>query len=437
MRKKRKSDEILRKKSLKSSADRKEIHYKGNNEKRLNRHQKKLSHALIKTKRTKFYNYLKMRNLLDKVEAQTNFKIPKEFSLVDRPKESQTLITDIANAYELNNSKKITIDFSQCTKITYGVIFVLDCILTEIAKDKVRLEQKYKIPFRSKIDFISSKNEKVNSRIFSIGFIKYFNNSANKEDTPHSTTKTLSGSKNQEHPMDNKKSVVSYHVVDYIDKIINEVGWKLKFQTKNFFGKLIGEILNNAEDHSDYDRWFIRCTAFKKSDEATFEVNIQFLNFGPSIFEGLEQSLPDNHSVRVIKEQAEKISSSKSGQFNIESLMTLYSLQEGVSRLKHEDHTRGFGTITFISSFLELSYHFEDQESELFILSGNTKLKITDKYKPFEKEGKYFISLNEEQNLMLPPDSNYLKTNSTYFPGTLISAKIFINKDDFDRKYSK
>lgn len=438
MKKRKKSDELLRKKGSKSFSKRKDKTYKDNLNPQPSPHRLKLANVLIKKRRTTFYKYFSERRLIKNNIAATKFIIPKHFSLVDRPKETQNLITEIAASYELNNTKNIVVDFSKCEKITYGAIFVLDCILTEIAKDKIKFEQKYQIPFRPRLHFLKSKvSEIVNSKIFSIGFLKYFNTDK-KQDTPHSTTKTLCGSKSQTHPMDNKKSVVSLNVVNYIDQIINELGWELSFQSKSLFGKLIGEILNNAEDHSDYDRWFIRCTAFKKSDETTYEINIQFLNFGYSIYEELEKSIAENESIREIKNMAEKINNETGNKFNIEALMTLYSLQEGVSRLKNEDKSRGFGTITFISSFLGISnYKFQDQEGEMNILSGNTLLKITDKYRPFQIDGKYFISLNTEQNLMIPPDRDFLRTNSTYFPGTLISAKLFVNHDDFERKNSQ
>lgn len=438
MKKRKKSDDILRKKSLKASSKRKDKIYEDILNPLIDSHQVKLAKILIKKRRTTFYKYFSNRDLIKKEITTTKFEVPKEFSLIECKRESQNLITDIAAAYELNNSKKLIVDFSRCERITYGAIFVLDCMLTEIAKEKIKMEQKYRVPFRPRLQFLPSKvNEVVNSKIFSIGFLKYFNTDK-KQDTPHSTTKTLSGSKQQAHPMDNKKSVVSSNVVNYIDQIIKEVGWELNFQSKSFFGKLIGEILNNAEDHSDYDRWFIRCTAFQKGDESTYEINIQFLNFGYSIYEELEKSLPKNESIKEIKNIAQKINKDTGNKFNIEALMTLYSLQEGVSRLKNEDSSRGFGTITFISSFLEISdYKYDDQEGEMNILSGNTLLKITDKYRPFQIDGKYFISLNAEKNLMIPPDKDYLRTNSIYFPGTLISAKLFINEEDFERKSSK
>ena len=125
-------------------------------------------------------------------------------------------------------------------------------------------------------------------------------------------------------------------------------------------------------------------------------------------------------------------------QFEEETLWTLYSLQEGVTTVAPEKYRkRGNGSIQFIESFFNIKGEDEitDKISRLAILSGNASIVFDGKYKIHEKtiEGEKFkyMTFNDSQNIEDKPDSKYVRFVEDYFPGTIISAKILFNDDDF------
>ena len=107
-------------------------------------------------------------------------------------------------------------------------------------------------------------------------------------------------------------------------------------------------------------------------------------------------------------------------------------LNEGISRIKYQDRSRGNGTMNFIESFISLGSFGEIDTrfaAKMNIVSGHGLLICDNKYKPFLQNSIKIISLNKEQDIHKLPDKNYLKTNKEYFPGTILECKIFLNKE--------
>ena len=99
----------------------------------------------------------------------------------------------------------------------------------------------------------------------------------------------------------------------------------------------------------------------------------------------------DKHS-----ELKEKIGS----KLNKDDLYTLYSLQDGVSRLKYEDESRGHGTMNFIRAFITLgSFGKEnpDYKPHLNIISGKTCVHCDNDVEPYCENNNYLLSLNKEK----------------------------------------
>ena len=119
--------------------------------------------------------------------------------------------------------------------------------------------------------------------------------------------------------------------------------------------------------------------------------------------------------------------------FEKESLFTLYMLNEGISRLKFKDPSRGNGTMQFLKAFADLGTKAalgEDSKSCLNVISGHTVLTCDDEVVPFVNGTHLIISLNSQKNNKDLPDSQYLKYYSRYIPGTFIDCKIYIT-DNF------
>ena len=160
-------------------------------------------------------------------------------------------------------------------------------------------------------------------------------------------------------------------------------------------------------------------------------------NFGYSIFEGFEENKTKNNVVYSDMQQMYDLVSQSTSKFTKENLFTLYALQEGFSRLKFIQESRGTGTIKFIQSFLYLG-DYEDEKKNfipnLLIYSGNTLLICNNKYRPFSIDGVYYLSLNKEKDLTMPPETSHIKQLGYKFPGTLLIVKIYLNENHLKKK---
>jgi hypothetical protein len=122
--------------------------------------------------------------------------------------------------------------------------------------------------------------------------------------------------------------------------------------------------------------------------------------------------------------------------FDEETLWTLYSLQQGITSVSIDSYKRGNGSIQFIESFFNLKGTNEnaDDISRMAIISGNTNIIFDGKYNIQNKiKGKdkfKVMTFNNSNNIEDKPDNKYVRSVENYFPGTIISARILINKDD-------
>ena len=112
-------------------------------------------------------------------------------------------------------------------------------------------------------------------------------------------------------------------------------------------------------------------------------------------------------------------------------------LNEGISRIKFLESSRGNGTMNFIKSFIELGKFCNEDSKykpELNIVSGHTVLTCTEEYAPFKDGNHYRLTLNSSQSFEDLPDSSVLKYfKGASFPGTILDCKIFLNKRDLEK----
>lgn len=244
--------------------------------------------------------------------------------------------------------------------------------------------------------------------------------------------KLLKGKANELSYKENSKGRVSKKIRLYINACLKLHGVELDSSGVSLFDSLIGEILANADDHSSIKTWYVYVSYIiddisKVRKDRIGELNLLFLNFGDSIFEGFEKS---RHKIAQSYSEMEQLydhaitSKGLCEKFPFDSMVTLYALQEGYSRLLHESESRGIGTMTTVKSFLDLGFTDELHDSMLYFLSGRSLLKCTKKYAPFNHENRYYLSLNNENDLMKPPDENNVITLKDSFPGTILLSKI-------------
>ena len=121
---------------------------------------------------------------------------------------------------------------------------------------------------------------------------------------------------------------------------------------------MVGEILTNAEEHSSLKKWHIIGYLSQEGISGPGQCQLAIFNFGKTIYE----TLTEQDACDIVRGQMEKLSDlhERKGFFGHywtkESLWTLYSLQEGVSRFASRDreYSRGMGTVKMIDFFQKL-----------------------------------------------------------------------------------
>jgi hypothetical protein len=224
---------------------------------------------------------------------------------------------------------------------------------------------------------------------------------------------------------------------------LSEHDYAFNAEGTNEFDGLISEILNNAEDHSPFNIYYASGNFLKEVKSAenqplVGEVNISIMNFGYSIFDGFEQTKQENkETYDIMNLLYEKVKSSIGFSFTKENMFTLYALQDGISRLKFADGSRGTGTMKFINSFFSFG-DYQDEAKEYYpsltIFSGKTELICDNTFKPTSRNGMFLLSLNSEDDLGKPPKKSHLRSTKFPFPGTLLSIKLYLNREHIAKK---
>lgn len=371
--------------------------------------------------------------------------IPPIFSLEYQYDESFAILNQLRFCLWKSKERYIFINFSNCTSVDFSILFLLKVFLDEYISEFRKVDGKLSF-YKTKpnIKIRSSKTEEVNVALVANGLIP----KTNCRDTkfiPISTLDLIKGRKSQKSFLENKKGSAVTKIRSYIDyKCLGRHGVNLSSTGKSNFDGMISEILSNAEDHSPFNTWYAFGNFYESTSnsnpDVVGEINLAILNFGYSIYEGFEST--KNENIETYSEMNDLFNfvyncKETRKSFSKENLFTLYALQDGCSRLRYIEESRGTGTMKFITSFLNLG-DYENKElgyvPRLMIYSGNTSLRCDNAYKPFMLDKVNYLSLNSENDLSLPPEKSHLKNLKTIFPGTLLVGKFYLNKNHLQNK---
>jgi hypothetical protein len=406
--------------------------------------------SMIKRFRSDLITFFHSKDFIKESQAtnETIF-INQYFSLHRDYKSTISKIKEITSAISNSIAGKITIDFRKCFHAGHGALFVLKVIMTELEDELERLNKRlYVTNSIPEFDIIESENADVNSNLILFDITRqkplpFRNDSALK---PVSSLGILMGNKSQKKHQENKKGVICDKIIEYINNCLNKYEYKFTPEGRRYMSGMISEILNNSEDHSSIDTYYATANFSQEeqndsTQEITGQLNLEFLNWGFSIYEGFEDTKEGNFEAYDTINTHYEVMKSQNRSFNFtkENIFTLTALQDGVSRLKYVEKSRGTGTMKFINSFFSFG-DYEDSTKEfspqLTIFSGNTMLICDNKYKPFKQDNIWMLSLNEELDVKQPPESTHLLHTSDYFPGTMLSVRLFLNKSHITKKIS-
>lgn len=371
-------------------------------------------------------------------KSKLSIQIPKEFSLSENYNKTIETIKDIIYSLWKNVGKEVELDFTNCQVVDQPALFLLQILRLELSNDLLSLDKRLSVlSSKTKFKITESKIQSVNLDLFLCGYLPKV--SVKKGLQPIDTLGYIKGSKSQKHFLENRKGIIGTNIVSYIDKCLMHNSYSLTADGKGTLGNMIGEILNNAEDHSPLNTYYVTANYYIDKGENNENVgilNLSFMNFGYSIYEGLEQTQNDNKEVYSFLN--ERFIELGKVPFSKENIFTLYALQQGVSRLKYQDKSRGTGTMTFINCFYSIG-DYENTARELSpklsILSGTTHILCNNKYRPFKSsDGSFLLSLNSENDLNKPPDDKNVLSLKYNFPGTILSVRFCLNEAHIQKK---
>ncbi|SDL72221.1 hypothetical protein SAMN04488034_10916 [Salinimicrobium catena] len=372
--------------------------------------------------------------------------IPEQFVLEKHHTSSFNTITHIRRAIMEYKGEVIHIDFSKCKDIDYSCIFLLLVVLVEYTDHLEKIDEGLKIrKARPDIMIAPSKNDEVNARLMA-GYLIPEANVTQSFLKPFSSLNFIRGQKSRKSYVENMKGPAATTIRKYINENLLQHGFMLDELNASYLDGIISEVLNNAEDHSKFNTWYVSGNIFKSGapedsgEEEVSEVNLAFLNFGYSIYDGFEQNKNQNvetyESMNEMYEEVKK-KMTTSLEFSKEEMFTLYALQEGVSRLNYTTEDRGTGTMKILKSFINLGDYVDEKrklEPSFLIYSGNVFLKCDHKHRPSSYDGIDVLGLNEKNDLSELPSKSNLKKLDKSFPGTFLVAKIYLNKRHLQSK---
>jgi hypothetical protein len=386
--------------------------------------------------------FLSKKNSFAKESANfdnNNFLVPETFSIIESYEETTVFLRKLFNSLHNQKFEEIFIDYSECKHIGIGASMCMDIILAEfINYFKESTKGMHKINVKS-IQPINFDHYDIKKMLFSIGAYTNIKGFKIKFDNILDFPIRIGNKKNINLP--NQREIDITQTVDYIINCLKVMNKTLTGPAETNLYKVIGEVIINADEHSDTtNRYSIGYFENAQTENEKFGIfNLSILNFGNTFYETFKNDSCENLEVlSQMKELSAKFTRRNlffNREFEEETLWTLYALQDGVTRIS--DWDRGNGAIRFIESFYNLKGNdVYDNISKMVITTGHTRIIFDGTYKPIEKirgsEGKMYkmMTFNKSGNIEEKPDSNFVKYEPNYFPGTLISVKIRIDYEN-------
>lgn len=370
--------------------------------------------------------------------------IPKVFSFINNPDETIETLRKLVSMGTMKHIYKIEIDHSKCEELEIGASAVMDIILLSLQHQKKSKGKE--LSFSGKLP----NNKYVREILFVSGVLNTLRVYGDLQ-VPDSVEKLdlIHGGKDKMYIFntDNYDSgKATTKITEYIIKCLNKQGFDLNLKGIGLLSSMISEVIDNSEQHSgNFSQWYAIGHFSMTGHYEYGECMLSLFNFGDTIYEGLKNNTENGlMKMDLINMSKKHRKFFQKDRWSEDVLWTLYSLQEGVSRLRDPDKSpdRGNGTITLIHSFQEIGNTYHGKKAEMSVTSGNAHVIFDDKYRLEDKDIEQFgikekravIAFNKENDLNIPPDKENVKRIKNFFPGTIISMKFYIDKEFLTEK---
>lgn len=354
-------------------------------------------------------------------------EIPRNFSMIENCEKTMEVFEKLVFSTDNNKVKKVIFDQEFCQNID----LCAESVAAVLLKDLNSVERKKKINLSGRYP----QNDELLRIVCASGVTKYLEiSNFNPQDMllfelreGRRTKSTATTS--------TEKEIQSGKLIDYLNDCLKSFGWELKKEGKTYLSNIVGEVLDNAEGHSKTSSWWIGAY-LKNTGNQIGECHLVIFNFGLPICESmkdilLKESKLKNDITELIRLHTVKKFFCREWDENV--LLTLYSLQEGVSSKLDKDSTRGNGLADLIQFFQKIGKS-SDKEPVMVLISGDVFIKFDNTYEMSMVEGKRRqIAFNKKNSLAEPPDSNRVKKIKRYFPGTLYSFKFYIDNEYMEK----
>ncbi len=378
------------------------------------------------------------------------FDVPAVFSLIDNPKESYGFIRNVVVSLLCERFKILTLNYHSCTKLDIGAQVFLDVILKDIFAfyercfSHPRVEKKVGITKQS-VDIFqpSTTPEFVKKILYSVGgFAIHQNKQIHFSDIiPYPLCVHNRAGKSSSAKASEQKDIDTTTLADYVIDSLKKMNKTLTSEKREALCVIIGEVLINAEEHATTKHRFSigYFQDYENDGKHSGLFRLVIMNFGRTIYEKFnDPKCPNKPIVEKMKQLSNRYTEKNFfsvQEFQEETLWTLYALQEGITSVA--DAKRGHGSIQFIDSFFNLNgeQNFIDGESRMTILSGKTNITFDGKYgivnRDVGQEKLKVMTFNANGDIEEKPDKANVRFVDNYFPGTIISARIVFDEEDF------
>jgi hypothetical protein len=361
-------------------------------------------------------------------------KIPKVFSFIDNPVETLQTIEKLQKMVVPASVKELRIDHSACKRLDLCASAVMDVTLLQ-AQNRRRGNQ---LDLRGTY----SDDVSVNMMLRGSGILKQIAHPDSilpKDTEAVIRTCDLFSGKASRIERSRKCDEAATKLTDYFNKCLRMEKFELSRSGKFRLSSLITEVIGNAEEHGG--RWYT-IAYFHQSEDELGHCNIALFNFGRTICESLlEDAASDELRSRIdalIAKHNDRglLRSILHPTWAEEALVTLFALQEGVSRLSFTKRgiDRGNGTVNMIEFFNELA----GGSQRMCLISGKTYILFDGKFNLEKKvldngEERRVIAFNRTNNLEDPPDRDHVRTLPFGFAGTIISIRFDLDRSNLEK----
>lgn len=373
---------------------------------------------------------------------KVTLKIPPIFSVLEKPELVVSTVYKLAE-YHLDHPKlsEMYFDHSEMSDFDLAAEQILDHVTSEIKRMRRRKKSSLKMSGAFPSDHRASRFIRGVGIIHALGLTERYLSKKERDAmeifslADNRALKKLRRS-SQLTPRDNAVKKFA----DHVNNCLGREGYRLTGEGLQSLGIVVGEVIDNSNEHSNGDDWVISGYLDTTTDEHICEIAV--FNFGMSIAQSL-QSLPEDHYTRLII-QPYLAAHERKGFFSRgwteEDLLTLVALQENVSSKNESDQdTRGGGTVDLLEFFKKI-YDEAGKGCEtnlkMAILSGRTHIMFDGTYSiAHDRSNRKIIALNAENRLDILPDGDNIKhLEGNPFPGTEISIKFPLQNSQFEKQ---